>query len=677
VAEKEFFDMRKLVITLAILLSIGTLVFSEDNWEYTLDQGISKSTFYSLLDQLCDKYQRNYWTGSSQISDNRWSIINEEVIPQLQKRYSHVEPGDMLTATHTSDTKIECYVIYFYDNEISEYVYLVTQQAPTGLNITAVQKITPAAGETVYSVLTSADGKAATVAVSRTSALTKATQYFVYQGTTKLGPFAQYVQLKNKWEAYNGDNDSKSNRYIGTAKSAFSTEQRTGLENLTAIDDRILIDNSSDIIYDGTKRITIKHGEWAVNPTTNAIAYIAKTGNNTYSVVNGTVTAGPFLNAGNLTLSPDGKKIAYAAVSAANNNSIQTTVVVGENNNGTFITTSTSTSIVGEIVWSPDSTQVAFFVESRVFENPYLYRATGTLYAGTKTYGPYQESGGGILWSKDGKLLTWWAETEAGYNVYVNGERKGGPYRSSPSFLQFAFGDNTLCYVDARFGGYSDMTLYLGGESLKLTVDDYRPLILALAPDHPGFIYSSHGGDTDYHDSHDIFASSEEIQFTKNITHVGFAGYAPVSNVPYALGTSRGDNVLQTWVMFFNGQKKEFETKRNFNRLLISPSGKKYALIFTEGTMNEANEFFTCFDYAANSKEPKLLFTSLGGTPLPMGWTNADSFVYMMKYADGYYLISDDTEFDFGPYTSIADNGNKGISWAAYANDTVYHITDK
>jgi hypothetical protein len=557
------------------------------------------------------------------------------------------------------------------------------QENPEGLSLKQVIDFIPQDGETVYSVLSSADGTAAVVAASKVAALLKTRNYFVYLGSARLGPFEHYIQSGNKWEAFNGGGDYiKSNHYIGTAKNYYQSTTKADISKFKVFDGdkHILIDydsgNTPNEYYTAAGIIPVKDNAFFANTQDIVSAYIRmdRNGNNvTNSVIFGNKIYGPYEAAYGPYLSYDDKRIAYWTWKKEG----LWTAYVGDKTYGPFKPHRDNS--VGEIVWSPNNTEVAFWA-AKTDQNP---DRDVTVYAGDRSWGPYRYAGN-PAWSPDGKQVVYWVrDSTNAYYLYSNGEKKAGPYQDSPVFIDFVFDNKTLAYV-------ADGMLYVGDEFVR--IDSYRKDSLTMNYAHRRLHFAY------FNSNSKKFISSD---FQDAFDEMPAMGYLDAADNFFALGLRkpyRAYESPQAYSVIFNDTKNSFDFDKDFYKAIFSPDKSKYALVFQERKNDEEyaytgegyNYKYTaslgCYYFIPGMSSPQFMYTlknisaSREQAPevLPFGWTAHNTFVYVTKEGDVFYLVENGKKF--GPYTSITDNyagAGGGINWTALSGNKVFSIVSE
>jgi hypothetical protein len=563
---------------------------------------------------------------------------------------------------------------------------LYSQTLPGSIKINQLTGFKLSQGESIHSVLYSADGANFTIATSKVSILLKSTSYFVYQGAATLGPFEHYIQSGNKWEAYNGSgNYPKTNHYAGTAKSHFQCPAAVDLSKVTVFNDSaIFVDyksqNTPNEYYTGTEVIPIKQSiNFPYSGDLPAYIKINKNGtSSTNSVVFNNRTLGTYDNAYSLAISPDRKSIAYYGLKVTNAYQSSATVYAGNKTYGPF--TVDNNHSVSSVSWSPDSSQIVYC---------YVQNTSGsrslTVYKDGKAFEAVSISSsdafGRPIWSPDGKHFAFWLRNPNGeYYIFVDGNGKAaGPFVNEPKFIDFAFGDNTLAY-------FADGMLHIGNEFLRLS--DYNDnLKIGYSHSRQHFFYYNGKNLVNATDFEDVFDRIPYINYARgdNFMVLGFKESNYRNEYP------------NTYSIFSNNSRKDIAFDADYYDTIFSPDGTQFAVLFQDTTSDQEYVYSddggrytytksTSLDYyIPGMAKPKNMYNLRNKTStdealplLPYGWTQNNIFVYVTHKANGYYVVENEAEF--GPYDTIIDNGTKpdgNINWAALSGGQIYNITSK
>jgi hypothetical protein len=554
------------------------------------------------------------------------------------------------------------------------------EEAPESMfGRTAGIAFTPAEGETVYSVLVSQDGTAATIAVSRKARLGNTLNYYVYQvsgaGRTSYGPFQEYVQHGDWWEAYNS---GKSKYHIGTAKTVYQSEETTNeYTKITAIlDYRLIIAQYGnwgrkldyDTYFDGKEAITIT--DYRLNPATGDMgAYTTKKDDAT-TLHFGGKTYGPFADENlseswlhDFSVSPDGKSIAYACSSVTkewhsySGNYSWLSDYERVDNSGKYDVYKNDTLILrlaeDDEVWKAWDIYLDYDEKWEVYDSScglqwspdgknLYHTAAGSLYRDGAVYAKDTKLNGPLIFSKDGTQILYATRGGSSY-VYVNG-KKLGPFSAGPEGLAFAFGDDT--------------PVFKSGNTLYVEFKEGEELVtLESLPQDTGagiksvLLYAQNG--VDYLYDYRLYTSDHELNDFVN-------GVAPGSGILYALEREVVDGNYQ-YNFRWNGKTTTFkkEPDTNFYHMLLSADGTKYAVIFMSVFYDDEHNFIwrsgakTVYYFSQDTSELKTLCT-LGEDEslITVGLDKSGAPCAAVQRAGRIYIVGSDG-WQYGPYEAL------------------------
>ncbi len=312
---------------------------------------------------------------------------------------------------------------------------------------TQLMKLDLKPDETVRDIIANPTGIGYVVVTAHPkSILRKSYDYYITQGTKRLGPYSRVSsQEHGAWIAESLDGQW----YVGSSTSVtgpLSKDNPPGWAR--SLEDRRLafkvdISEGGAYLQEGLLKAGTFDYIWAVtpSPSNTSVAYIGSKDGKSYVIV-GDKSFGPFDGAGSIIWSPDGSTYAFQAYIANQNY-----IFVNGEKNGPY-------KMLSSFIFAPDGKTL-------------VYGADNYLVAGDERLGPYKGTPGSIVFAPSGGHFAFsvWEKNE-GNIVYLDSGETYGPF---PWGSEYTFSPDGKSFFCSGYEKEADSrVVYLDGKRIVL-----------------------------------------------------------------------------------------------------------------------------------------------------------------------------------------------------------------